>query len=365
MERITKDGRDANLIKRFLDLTKRRLKEYGRDEVTIMHVCGTHQDTLVRYGLLDLFKENGVNIRQGPGCPVCVTTETEIQEAIALAENGIDVAVYGDLLKVPTKKGTLRNVKGNVHVVYSISDAVKIAHDHRGRDLVFFACGFETTAPSTAITILNNPTDNFYILSAHRYLLPALEYLLSVRETKIEGIIEPGHVSTIIGMGPYAPLSERYHVPQVIAGFEPLDLVIAVYMLVDMIFKGEFGVKNEYKRAVRNAGNQKAVNAIKNVLDRSDVKWRGFPVIKGSLMSLKREYEERDARKVFADFIENIHDNDDETAKGCRCGELLRGLIDPEECRLFANHCNPQNPIGPCMVSFEGGCNIAYRYRKR
>jgi len=365
VERIIREGRDANLIKKFLELIKKRLKEYGRDEVTIMHVCGTHQDTLVRYGLLDLFKENGVNIRQGPGCPVCVTTEREIQEAITLAEYGIDVAVYGDLLKVPTRIGTLHNAKGNVHVVYSITDAVKIAHDRQEKDLVFFACGFETTAPSTAITILNNPPNNFYILSAHRYLLPALEYLLSIKETKIEGIIEPGHVSTIIGTGPYIPLSERYHIPQVIAGFEPLDLVIAVYMLVDMVCKGKFEVKNEYKRVVRDTGNPKAIKVIKTVFGRSDIKWRGFPMIKGSLMSLNEEYRRKDAREVFSDILQCLSDDNDEIARGCRCGELLRGLIDPEECKLFADYCNPRNPMGPCMVTFEGGCNIAYRYRKK
>ena len=361
MERIIRRGRDAKLIEGFLGLIQRRLKEYGREEVNIMHVCGTHQDTLVRYGLLDLFRQIGVKIRQGPGCPVCVTTGREIQEAIALVEHGIDVAIYGDLLKVPTKKGSLGDVEGKVYVVYSISDAVKIAK--KKGDLVFFACGFETTAPSTALTILDNPDDNFYILSSHRYLLPALEYLLSIRETKIEGIIEPGHVSTIIGVDPYIPLSERYHIPQVIAGFEPLDIVLAVYMLVEMICHGEYGVKNEYKRAVRDGGNLKAIGVIKNVFERSDIKWRGFPVIKDSLMSLKKEYGERDAREVFTDILQDLPE--EETIKGCRCGELLRGLIEPEECKLFADRCSPQNPVGPCMVTFEGGCNIAYRYRKR
>ena len=236
--------RDKGLAKKILD----RLEAMDLD-VLLMHVCGTHQDTLVRYGLEPLLQERGIDIRQGPGCPVCVTTPREIEMAITLAEKGKTLATYGDMMRVPGPRISLAEARGegcDVRVVYSIEDAVKLARD-TGKEVVFMAIGFETTAPSTAISLLRDPPENFSILCCHRYIPPALEAILGMGELKIQGIIEPGHVSTIIGLKPYQEIAEKYGVPQVVAGFEPLDLLMAVYMLSLMIERGEARVGNDYR----------------------------------------------------------------------------------------------------------------------
>lgn len=329
-------------------------------QLKIMHVCGTHQDTIVRYGLDSLLKKCGIEVIQGPGCPVCVTTTLEIQKAITLAKNGVIVATFGDMIKVPAAGTSLQKARaegGDVRIVYSIDDAVKMAEK---REVVFIGVGFETTAPSTAVTLLNEP-ENFYVLSCHRYIPPALDALLGMGEIKIDGIICPGHVSTIIGVEPYKPLSAKYKVPQVIAGFEPLDVLMAVYMIARQIDEGRHEVENEYIRVVRPEGNKKAKEALKEVFIPADAEWRGFPVIKNSKMALKKEFEGYDAEKRYEDLLENIETA--EEAKGCRCGEVLRGLIYPQQCPLFGKVCSPSNPVGPCMVSIEGACNIEYRYK--
>jgi len=223
--------------------------------------------------------------------------------------------------------------------------------------------GFETTAPTTAAVLLQQLPKNFSVLCCHRYIPPALHALLSSGEMRIQGLIEPGHVSTIIGMKPYEELSEKYHIPQVVAGFEPLDVMMAVYMLAKQIKKGEAKVENEYTRTVHYEGNQKALELLAQVFEPSDIVWRGFPVIPRSAMKLKPEFSSYDAGIVHSKVLEKVKEIRFEESKQCRCGEILRGLVEPKDCLLFANACTPQRPVGPCMVSMEGSCNIEYRYR--
>jgi len=342
------------------------LQRAGQD-LTVMHVCGTHQDTLVRHGLEPLLKEVGVDIRQGPGCPVCVTNQREIEEIIKLAEEGVTVTAFGDMINVPGVSSSLNDAKSmgaDVKIVYGVDDAVKYAENH-DEDVVFMSVGFETTTPSIASAILNSPPDNFSILTCNRVIPPALKLILETGEIKLDGLIEPGHVSTIIGTEPYKPLSKKFKIPQVIAGFEPLDLLLAVLLLVRQKQQGRAEVENEYDRVVKPEGNIKALEAMKKVFEPKDIEWRGFPTIKNSGLELKDKFKQHDARKIFDHILEDVWETEYEEPEGCLCGEVLRGVVDSEECPKFAEECTPQNPIGPCMVSREGGCNIAFRYKKK
>ena len=332
--------------------------------ITLMHVCGTHQDTLVRFGLQTMLKDEGVDIRQGPGCPVCVTTPKEIEEAMALARAGKSITVFGDMMKVPGVSGSLTELHTegfDIQIVYSISDAVKYAKT-TGKETVFLAIGFETTIPSTASVILKQPPENFSILCFHRTVPNALKAIIEMGEVKLQGLIEPGHVSTIIGLKPYQFISEKYKMPQVIAGFEPLDLLMGVFLLAKQIHSGRAELENEYQRVVREEGNQKAIQMLNEVFQPCAVPWRGFPVIPESGLELRNEFENYDARKKFADELKEVNQMEYKEPPGCRCGEVLRGIIDSTECPLFGTGCTPENPIGPCMVSAEGSCNILYKY---
>ncbi|MFW6038643.1 MAG: hydrogenase formation protein HypD [Candidatus Saliniplasma sp.] len=345
------------------------LKEIDRadEQITVMHVCGTHQDTLVKHGLEPILKEVGVDIRQGPGCPVCVTNQKEIEEIIKLAEEGLTVTAFGDMVHVPGLNSSLSDAKSKgakVKIVYGVDDAVKYAENH-DEDVVFMSVGFETTTPSIASAILNQPPNNFNILTCNRVIPPALELILETGEISLDGLIEPGHVSAIIGTKPYEPLSKRFDIPQVVAGFEPLDLLLASLLLVRQKQEGRAEVENEYDRVVKPEGNLKALKAMETVFETKDVEWRGFPTIKDSGLKLRDEYKEYDARSNFEDILEQVWEKEYREPEGCLCGEVLRGVVDSEECPKFAVECTPQNPIGPCMVSREGGCNIAFRYKRK
>lgn len=337
-------------------------------KLKFMHVCGTHQDTLVKHGLDALLKKCGVEIVQGPGCPVCVTTAREIEEMLNLARTGKIVTSFGDMINVPGEKHSLRSMKEegyDVRTVYGIEDAVKIAQNHPEKEVVFIAIGFETTAPTTASVILNKPPKNFSILCCHRIIPPALKAIVEMGEIKLNGLIEPGHVSTIIGIKPYEFLSKKYKVPQVVAGFEPIDVLMGVWMLVKQIKTGKAFVENEYSRVVHPNGNIKAKKALNDIFEPCDITWRGFSVIEKSGLRLKSKFEEYDARKRFNDDLVEIHLKEFHEPEGCMCGELLRGLVTPFECPLFGQACTPESPIGPCMVSIEGSCNIGYRYSSK
>jgi len=337
-------------------------------QLKFMHVCGTHQDTLVKNGLDVLFKECDITIGQGPGCPVCVTTPLEIEAMLLLARNGKTIATFGDMVNVPGEYHSLQSMRTegyDVRTVYSIEDAVSIAEKQRGKEIVFMAVGFETTAPTTASVLLKKIPSNFSVFSCHRIIPPALKAILDMGEIKIDGFIEPGHVSTIIGTKPYGFISKDYHVPQVVAGFEPLDLLMGVWILVQQIERGEVSVINEYTRAVREEGNVKAQQVIAEVFMLADKKWRGFPTIPQSSLALRDTFDTYDASKKYEDELAELKDKEFKEPKGCRCGELLRGLASPYECPLFGSKCTPDSPVGPCMVSIEGSCNIEYRYAKK
>jgi len=336
-------------------------------ELTLMHVCGTHQDTLVRHGLSPLLEQVGVTIKQGPGCPVCVTTPREIEEMITLANQGITITAFGDMIKVPGQEHSLYDAKrdgADVRIVYGVDDAVKIAKKEEN-EVVFMAVGFETTSPSIASAVSKNPPENFTILPCHRVIPPALKAILEMGEVKLDGLIEPGHVSTIIGTKPYEPISKKYNIPQVVAGFEPLDLLLSVLMIARQIQQNRAEVENEYGRVVKAEGNPKALKLLDEVFEPKDIKWRGFPVIPDSGTQLKEKYKDHDARERFQDILAPLKNKEFTEPEGCRCGETLRGIIEPNECPLFGTECTPAHPVGPCMVSREGSCNIAYRYDQK
>jgi hydrogenase expression/formation protein HypD len=343
----------------------RAIKEIGMD-ISVMHVCGTHQDTLVRFGLEPLLKEAGISIRQGPGCPVCVTTPEEVEMAIALSRKGAMIATFGDMLKVRGRDASLdqeRAEGADVRIVYSPTDAVGIAQENPGREVVLLGIGFETTAPTTSALLLRDDLpENLSVLSFHRTVPEALRFIAERGEIKLDGIIEPGHVSMVIGEAPYRFLSDEFHMPQVISGFEPLDLVMACLEIARMRSEGRSELVNMYGRTVHAEGNIIAQRAMGRTFVKGDRRWRGFPAIPGSALCIAPEFEGRDASKRFEDDLEDLKGLELPEPPGCRCGEVLRGLIDPRECPLFGGACNPDDPVGPCMVSREGSCNILCRW---
>ncbi|AGI48102.1 hydrogenase expression/formation protein HypD [Thermoplasmatales archaeon BRNA1] len=334
----------------------------------VMHICGTHQDTIVRFGLTSLLEDAGIEVHQGPGCPVCVTTSREIADAITMARNGLTICAFGDMMRVPTTIGSLFDAKADgcdVRIVYSIEDAVRMARAEPAKKFVFVGVGFETTAPSTGVPLVHGDApENFTVYSCHRYTVPCIDKILGMGEVKIDGLIQPGHVCVITGLGPFRKFSEQCGIPQVVCGFEPLDMLMSCYLLAKQIHDGKAVIENEYSRLVRDNGNEKARQILSEVFYPTDGEWRGFPVIENSIMTLKPEFADHDAKKVYEDILKKTP-SVEEDANGCSCGEVLRGLIDSEQCPLFGTACKPTSPQGPCMVSMEGNCNIAYRFRGR
>ena len=333
-------------------------------DVKFMHICGTHQDTIVRFGLEEMLNDVGVEIAQGPGCPVCVTTSREIADAIELARNGVTVTAFGDMMRVPTTQGSLFSAKAegaDVRIVYSIDDAVKMARAQPDKPLVFVGVGFETTAPSTCVPLHKDDCpENFSVYSCHRICPPVLETIFSLGEIKLDGIIQPGHVAVITGTKMFEDFCKAHPLPMVVSGFEPLDVLMSVYMMCKQIKEGRAEVENEYTRLVRPEGNPYAMKLMEDTFTPVDRHWRGFPVIKKSALALKPEFEAHDATKVFEDILAKAPAVEEES-NGCRCGDVLRGLIKSEQCPMFGKVCKPSNPKGPCMVSAEGNCSIAYR----
>ncbi len=330
-------------------------------DITVMHVCGTHQESLMKSGLMERFEDAGVRIIQGPGCPVCVTSPGEIEEILAIARSGVHVCAFGDMMRVPGPTGSLNSVRAEgfrVDIVYSIEDAVNFA---QSEPVVFMGIGFETTAPSSSVIIKKRP-ENFSVLSCHRIIPPALKFIAESGEVNIQGLIEPGHVSAIIGTEVYEPISKKYGLPQVVAGFEPLDLVTGVYMLAKQVSEGRAQVENQYTRVVKREGNPTARKLMNETFTEVSKKWRGFPEIPGSVLEIRSEYSEHNAREIYSEVLDPLKDKEFGEPAGCLCGEVLRGVESPENCPLFGGKCRPDHPIGPCMVSREGNCNIAYRF---
>jgi hydrogenase expression/formation protein HypD len=322
-------------------------------EYSFMHICGTHEAAIARSGLRSLLPDD-LNIVMGPGCPVCITPQGEIDAALDLVEKDCTLATYGDLLRVPGTKGSLEESGGDIRVVQGVHKAVEIAKKQE-REVVFISVGFETTAPTVAAAILQEPPENFSILSLHRLVPPAMKWLLEQGEAKLDGFMLPGHVCTIAGYKEY----EQFPVPQVVAGFEPEDILTGLLMLLKQVHESRAEVENAYPRAVCREGNPKAIAMMYRVFEPADVEWRGFPVIPQSGLKLRKDFERYDAEKKFDVVIRHV---DKHTA--CICDKVLRGIARPTDCKLFGKVCTPRKPVGPCMVSHEGACKIWHMYHQ-
>jgi hydrogenase expression/formation protein HypD len=332
--------------------------------VTVMHVCGTHEHAIARAGIRAVLPE-GLRLVAGPGCPVCVCPARDIDLAVAAAGmSGVTVATFGDMFRVPSTTSSLEIEKAagrDIRIVYSPLDAVEFAREHPERKVVFIAVGFETTAAPIAASLLSEPPDNFFVIPSLRLIPPALTFLIEGGAGPVEGFILPGHVSTIIGVQGYRQLDERFHVPAVIAGFEPIDVLRAIRELLDQVTGDrEPGVANLYRRVVTEEGNRKAQRAISRVFREDDVEWRGIGIIPRSGLVLRPEYERLDAVRHLGLTIET---EPIDIRPGCLCHEVILGKSEPEECSLFGDACTPRKPYGPCMVSSEGTCRARYQYR--
>ena len=346
--------RDPNLAKRISEKIVEIAPKKG--QIRICHVCGTHEWTITHYGLRSLLPEN-VEVIAGPGCPVCIVPASEIDEAVQLALKGIAVTCFGDLFRVPGSNMSLLEAKArgaDVRVVYGVGDAVQMAKNEPDKDFVFFAVGFETTSPSTAVEVAANPPRNISFLVSHRTIPPAMRLLVKLKDLSLNGFIAPGHVSTIIGLRPYEVFPKQYAMPVVVAGFEPLDLMFGIYMIVRQLHDGKPKLENEYMRAVNWEGNVKAQKLMNKVFSTVDGTWRGLGIIPESRFVLKDDYADYDAHSKYGMKIEKGID----IQHGCRCHLVIIGKIRPAECPLFMKTCTPQKPIGACMVSVEGTCRI-------
>lgn len=343
----------------------RKIKEFASFKVNLMEVCGTHTMVIFKQGLKGMLPEN-VNLLSGPGCPVCVTSQEDIDKAIDLAKDkNVIITTFGDMVRVPGTNSSLEKEKGNgadVRVIYSPSEALRIARQNPRRKVIFLAIGFETTSPLIAASLLDarkEKIENFFIFSTHKLIPPAMEALLKSKEVNIDGFICPGHVSVTIGSNAYKFIVRKYNVPCVITGFEPLDVLQSIYMLLKQIREKKAEVEIEYFRAVRPEGNRIAQELISEAFEVSDVRWRGLGIIPKSGLRLKKEFSDFDAEKVFRPKKEKSKENPD-----CACGEVLRGVKRPTQCKLYGRICTPEEPYGPCMVSSEGTCAAYYKYYK-
>jgi len=352
--------RDPTLAARLVAAIR---EEAGGWPVRLMEVCGTHTVAIFRSGLRQLLA-GAVELLSGPGCPVCVTAQRDIDYAIGLtAQAEVTLATFGDMVKVPGTRSSLQRARAegaDVRVVYSASDAVRLAAERPNRRVVFLGVGFETTAPTVAASLgeaRRRGLDNFLVHSVHKVVPPALRALLSAGEVRVDGLILPGHVSTIIGTAPYRFLADECRLPGVITGFEPLDVLQGIYALVSMVRQHRPAIAIQYRRAVRPEGNPAALRAMAEVFAPADAEWRGLGLIPGSGLRLREEYAAFDAARVFPVDVSFSRE-----PAGCACGRVLCGTARPPDCRLFALACTPDHPVGPCMVSSEGTCAAYYAY---
>lgn len=357
--RLVREFRNSEIARRIA----KRLATRVEYPVQFMEVCGTHTVSIFKHGLRQLLPQN-VTMLSGPGCPVCVTTNADIDKAVALTRRpDVILTTFGDMLKVPGSQSSLQQAKaegGDVRMVYSTLDALRIAQNNPTRSIVFFAVGFETTAPTIAASILEaerlNLT-NYYIISVHKLIPPAMKLLLDSGEVRIDGFLCPGHVSTIIGSEPYDFLVRDYGIPCVVAGFEPLDILQSVDMLLQRVATKTASVEIEYSRGVRPEGNKAALDILYRVFEVADADWRGLGTLPASGLKLRANYRRFDAEKVF-----DIEAGPTREHAGCKCGDVLRGAITPAQCPLFGRVCTPDHPVGPCMVSSEGTCSTWHQY---
>jgi hydrogenase expression/formation protein HypD len=329
----------------------------------LMEVCGTHTMAIARYGLRELMPD-GLKLISGPGCPVCVTPTSIINAAVKISEiPGNVIVTFGDMLRVPGTEKSLEVCKAegaDVRVLYSVFDMLAMAQKQKDKNFVFISVGFETTTPGIALSVLEaekRKLSNVFYLVANRLVIPAMDALCSSGEAKIDGFICPGHVSVLIGYGAYNVIADRYGLPCVVAGFEPVDILLAISELIERISKKSGGVANSYRRVVTEKGNVNAMNTMDKVFQPVTAEWRGIGSIPESGLALRNEFIRFDAMEKFQ--IEPLSSPD---PKGCRCGDVLKGVMIPPECGLFGKRCKPESPVGPCMVSSEGSCAAYYKY---
>jgi hydrogenase expression/formation protein HypD len=358
--RYVDEYRDGRLARKLAA----EIAELAAEPVRIMEVCGGHTHAIARHGLEDLLPPE-VEYLHGPGCPVCVIPMGRVDDAIALAaQPGVTLATFGDLLRVPGRRGSLLEAKAagaDVRMVYSPLDALELARLEPEREVVFFAIGFETTAPATAITLLRAReagVRNFSVFCNHVTIVPPLRAILDTPGTRIDAFIAPGHVSTVIGTEPYRFIPEQYGKQVVVAAFEPLDLLASTAMILRQRAEGRCEVENQYTRVVRPEGNPRALAAIAETMELRDTfEWRGLGFIRESALRLRPELAEWDAEERFELPGERVPDR-----KACQCGQILVGAIKPHECKVFGTACTPERPLGTCMVSSEGACAAYYAY---
>ena len=335
----------------------------SKTSARFMEFCGGHTVTIFRYGIRQVLPKT-IEMVSGPGCPVCVTANADLDKAIALSQiPGVIIATFGDMLKVPGSRSSLQEVKADgadVRMVYSTMDALNIARENPTKPVVFLGIGFETTAPTIAASILSAKEKgirNYYVLSLHKLCPPVIRAILDSGEVKLHGLICPGHVSAIIGSHPWEFIARDYGIPCVVSGFEPLDILKCVDMLVAQVENGEAKVEIAYRRGVRPEGNQEALKLMGQVFEPCPAKWRGIGEIPDSGLKLREEYQHFDAELAF-----DIEPGPPYEPKGCICGDILRGVKTPLDCQLFGKACTPGYPVGPCMVSSEGSCSAYYLY---
>ncbi len=349
-------------------MAKGLLREIARTVTrpwTLMEICGGQTHSIVKYGLEDLLPPT-LTLVHGPGCPVCVTSVEVLDRAMAVAQRpGVLFTSFGDMLRVPGSKTDLLKVKaagGDVRIVYSPLDAVQIARDNPTREVVFFAVGFETTAPANAMAVYQAHREglkNFSLLVSHVLVPPAMEAILSDPGNKVQGFLAAGHVCTVMGTSEYVPLAKKYKVPIVVTGFEPLDVLQGILLCVRQLEKGSYGVENPYLRTARDGGNPGAQNLISEVFRVITRKWRGLGEISASGLGLSEPYAAYDAETKFS--LQGISA---EESPECRSGEVLTGKIRPQACEAFGKTCTPEHPLGAPMVSSEGACSAYFRYRR-
>jgi hydrogenase expression/formation protein HypD len=339
------------------------LCEPGRS-YTFMEICGGHTHTIYKHGLEDHLPD-AISLVHGPGCPVCVIPMGRVDDAIALAEqDDVIMTSFGDMMRVPGGRGSFFDSKAagaDIRMVYSPLDSLKVARANPDKRVIFFAIGFETTTPSTAMTVLRAAAeglDNFAVFCNHVRVTPAITAILDSPDLRLDGFVGPGHVSTVIGCEPYEYVARDHGKPVVTSGFEPLDILTSIYMLVKQFVEGRCEVENEYSRVVPWAGNPKALAVIDKVMEvRETFEWRGLGWIPESAMRLRDEYAAFDAERIYD--VPGVRVAD---PKACQCGEVLRGAIKPWECKVFGTACTPETPIGTCMVSSEGACAAYYNF---
>jgi hydrogenase expression/formation protein HypD len=350
--------RDTKQVKELSNI----IHKISKKEISIMEVCGSHTMAIHRFGIKDLLPSN-IKLISGPGCPVCVTAIDFIDKAIELAkmEDAI-ITTFGDLIKVPGSYSTLEKEKAagaDVRIVYSILEAIDLAITHTDKNIVFLAIGFETTTPATAAGIMKTQEmnlKNFTVLCAHKIMPPPMKAIIE-EGIKTDGFLAPGHVSVITGIEMYNFIVDKFHKGVVVSGFEPIDILQSILMLVKQLEENKPKVEIQYTRVVKPEGNQKARDLVENVFDFTDASWRGLGTIKQSALKIRTEFEQFDSEKVF-----NIKIRKPIEPKGCICGQVLKGLNRPSDCKLFGKVCTPENPTGACMVSSEGACNVFFRY---